>query len=272
MTERQIKEVRLSDVVSHLHRGFTRFTEDDRGFGSIQQAFNLTVSEVAELFRNEKIRGMRTRFPRLRIIDDLDAPNEAPSPNVSVNNTGADRESPGRSVQGEDATTELEQIPIDFEDETRRIASGLIERRGALLSGNPELRDLLAEAMLEPAQREGWAPTVTGLGAIAPMAPIAMDVTPVEEPAPDEGETIAETIAAVRTRRRAPRGTHTASPFVGEPEPTVTTGGSGGGNVEQALTSLVDRLRQAAPVRVQEQAAAAAVEQSISAEDDEIFQ
>jgi hypothetical protein len=64
------KRVSVTEVISLLKRGYTRYTADDAGFGSVQQHYSLTTGETKILFRHEALKRIKTKFPILEIIDD----------------------------------------------------------------------------------------------------------------------------------------------------------------------------------------------------------
>lgn len=62
----------IQDVLDLLKRGYTRHAKDDKGYGSIQQHYNLTGVQLKELFANPKLRQKKTIVPRqsLNIVDN----------------------------------------------------------------------------------------------------------------------------------------------------------------------------------------------------------
>lgn len=65
-----------SGVLADLRNGYTRFKKDDKGFGSIEEKYGLTVNEVKELFQVDSLKARKTIAPKrkLEIIDDLAQP------------------------------------------------------------------------------------------------------------------------------------------------------------------------------------------------------
>lgn len=76
--------ITTSGVLTDLKNGYTRLKKDDRGFGSIEEKYGLTVDEVKELFQTPSLKAKKTAVPKrkLEIIDDL------PAPQVSVGQIG----------------------------------------------------------------------------------------------------------------------------------------------------------------------------------------
>jgi hypothetical protein len=72
------REIKIPEVIELLKKGYTRYKKDDKGFGSIQEKYDLSFSEVRELFGYDKLRGVKTKTPsRLKIIDgEAEAPKE----------------------------------------------------------------------------------------------------------------------------------------------------------------------------------------------------
>jgi hypothetical protein len=82
---RQIKEIKVPEVLKMLETGHTRYKKDDAGFGSIQEKLGLTVAEVQEIFKHSKLANKKTKFPsRIKLIDEdgpavvTTAPEELP--------------------------------------------------------------------------------------------------------------------------------------------------------------------------------------------------
>lgn len=73
-TQKQEKmAISTKEVAKLLKEGYTRYKKDDKGYGSIQEKYDLSGLEVVELFTTPSIKYMKTVFPRkgLEIIDDL---------------------------------------------------------------------------------------------------------------------------------------------------------------------------------------------------------
>lgn len=70
------KEVKISDIQGLLKKGFTRLKKKDAGYGSIQEHYGLTASQVAEIFANPKLKGLKVKFPTVSVVDDV--PDAAP--------------------------------------------------------------------------------------------------------------------------------------------------------------------------------------------------
>jgi hypothetical protein len=62
------KQIVVQDVLELLKKGYTRYTKDDAGFGSIQNHYGLTGVQVKRLFLNPKLKARKTILPK----DDLD--------------------------------------------------------------------------------------------------------------------------------------------------------------------------------------------------------
>lgn len=68
--------ITTSGILADLKSGYTRFKKDDKGFGSIEEKYGLTVNEVKELFQTPSLKARKTAEPKrkLEIIDDLAQP------------------------------------------------------------------------------------------------------------------------------------------------------------------------------------------------------
>lgn len=65
------KTIRVSEVIAKLKSGYTRWESEAFEEGkSIQAVFGLTFSECKELFKHDKIKGLKTKVPTMLIIDD----------------------------------------------------------------------------------------------------------------------------------------------------------------------------------------------------------
>jgi hypothetical protein len=74
---RQVKEIKIPEILGLLAKGYVRYKKDDEGFGSIQEHYELTGVEVAEVFRHPKLKGVKTKFPsRIKLIDEPEAPEQ----------------------------------------------------------------------------------------------------------------------------------------------------------------------------------------------------
>lgn len=70
-TRPQVKQVRVSEVITLLKSGYTRWeNEAFETEKSIQTHFGLSFSECKELFAHPKIKGLKVKIPTMLIIDD----------------------------------------------------------------------------------------------------------------------------------------------------------------------------------------------------------
>lgn len=67
----ELKEIKVSEVLLHLKNGVTRWKKEDLGFGSLEEIYDLSFTEVKELINHPKIKGVKTKIPTLKIIDDI---------------------------------------------------------------------------------------------------------------------------------------------------------------------------------------------------------
>lgn len=68
----EMKEIKVSEVLNHLKNGVTRWKKENLGFGSLEEIYGLTFTEVKELIDHPKIKGVKTKIPTMKIIDDTD--------------------------------------------------------------------------------------------------------------------------------------------------------------------------------------------------------
>lgn len=70
--QQQVKQVKVSEILALLKKGVTRRKKEDLGFGSLEEMYSLTTSELRELSEHPKIKGIKTKIPTLLIIDDTE--------------------------------------------------------------------------------------------------------------------------------------------------------------------------------------------------------
>ena len=72
------KQIKISEILEHLTSGYTRLKADknyDSKVGSIQEKYELSRSQIAELFKHPKLKGRKTISPKLssfEIVDDTE--------------------------------------------------------------------------------------------------------------------------------------------------------------------------------------------------------
>ena len=71
-----MKQIKLSEVIQLLKSGYTRLPRDERALGNIKEHFGLSHTELKELFSHSKLKGIKTRFPSIQIIDDIEETKE----------------------------------------------------------------------------------------------------------------------------------------------------------------------------------------------------
>ena len=71
MSTTPAKEVKISEIQDLLKQGFTRLKKDDLGNGSIQEKYDLTTSQVKDLFQHEKLKGLKVKVPGVTVVDDV---------------------------------------------------------------------------------------------------------------------------------------------------------------------------------------------------------
>ena len=86
------KQITVSQILEDLENGMTRTPSDKRynsEVGSIMEKYNLKKYEVTLLFKNEKLKGKKTKQPRelsFVLVDDTENRNVESSTNNVVNN------------------------------------------------------------------------------------------------------------------------------------------------------------------------------------------
>tara|TARA_Y100000590_G_scaffold454413_1_gene601189 strand:+ start:197 stop:652 length:456 start_codon:yes stop_codon:yes gene_type:complete len=85
------KQITVSQILEDLENGMTRTPSDKRynsEVGSIMEKYNLTKYEVTLLFKNEKLKGKKTKQPKelsFVLVDDTETTEnvvEEPSPEI----------------------------------------------------------------------------------------------------------------------------------------------------------------------------------------------
>lgn len=69
------KKVSIIEVLKDLKSGFSRWKKDNKGYGSIEEKYNLNFTEMKTLVAHEGLKGIRTQIPSLIIVDDRDPSN-----------------------------------------------------------------------------------------------------------------------------------------------------------------------------------------------------
>lgn len=79
------REIKLSEVVSLLKQGYTRWTKEENVDGegkadgkSIQTHYDLTFSECKTIFAHPKVKGIKTKKLTITLVDDTESPKVAP--------------------------------------------------------------------------------------------------------------------------------------------------------------------------------------------------
>lgn len=62
------KRIIVEDVVNLLKNGYSRYSKDDVGYGSIQEKYNLSGPECKQLFAHPDIRNIKVKVPTLEIV------------------------------------------------------------------------------------------------------------------------------------------------------------------------------------------------------------
>lgn len=66
-------DVRISEVLELLRKGYVRSKQSDKGTGSLEEYYNLNARQKKELFSNPKVKNFgRAGVPVMNIIDDTD--------------------------------------------------------------------------------------------------------------------------------------------------------------------------------------------------------
>jgi hypothetical protein len=67
-----MKKIDLDEVIKDIKNGFSRFKRDDKGYGSIQEKYNLTEKEVKFVNQQPQIKGLRSTKPiNIEFLDKL---------------------------------------------------------------------------------------------------------------------------------------------------------------------------------------------------------
>jgi hypothetical protein len=82
----QRPKVKIMEIVDLLKKGYTRYRKDNKGFGSIQEKYGLSVSQIKELFAHEGLKGLKTRTPGIEIIDDRPTTSTTTTTTTTTNN------------------------------------------------------------------------------------------------------------------------------------------------------------------------------------------
>lgn len=75
-TEPKLKEIRISELINDLKSGITRYKKEDLGFGSIEEKYSLTFTELRQIIAHPKLKGIRVSIPSYILIDDTEDQEE----------------------------------------------------------------------------------------------------------------------------------------------------------------------------------------------------
>jgi len=64
-------QVTIKQLMNDLENGLTRYRKDDFGNGSIEEKYNLTKAQVARIFKNEKLKGLKVKG-KTRVKDNFE--------------------------------------------------------------------------------------------------------------------------------------------------------------------------------------------------------
>lgn len=74
--EVKLKEIRISELINDLKSGITRYKKEDLGFGSIEEKYSLTFTELRQIIAHPKLKGIRVSIPSYILIDDTEDQDE----------------------------------------------------------------------------------------------------------------------------------------------------------------------------------------------------
>lgn len=66
------KTLGAKQILNDLKSGLTRWKRDDLGFGSLEEKYELTFTEMKTVIADHRIKGVKTAIPTILIVDDLD--------------------------------------------------------------------------------------------------------------------------------------------------------------------------------------------------------
>lgn len=72
--ERRVIDINL--VVADLKAGMTRYKKEDIGFGSIEEKYNLSKSDMRIICAHSKIKGKKVRVPSTVVVVDSEEGND----------------------------------------------------------------------------------------------------------------------------------------------------------------------------------------------------
>lgn len=67
---RTTQRIKPADVLDFLKKGYTRLARDDRGYGSIQENYNLSALAVKKLFKTPSLKFKKTIYPEFLLEED----------------------------------------------------------------------------------------------------------------------------------------------------------------------------------------------------------
>ncbi len=82
----QVPEIKITEVISLLKKGYSRYRKDNKGYGSIQEKYGLSVNQIKELFSHEGLKGLKTKLPGIKVIDDRPTTSSTTTSTTTGNN------------------------------------------------------------------------------------------------------------------------------------------------------------------------------------------
>lgn len=80
----KLKVIKISELINDLKSGVTRLKKEDLGFGSIEEKYSLTFTEIREIIAHPKLKGIRVSIPSYVLIDDTEETVEFNQTTISV--------------------------------------------------------------------------------------------------------------------------------------------------------------------------------------------
>lgn len=77
MTRPELKKVNIRTIKRLLSIGYTRYerenvVEEGYGYGSIEKYYDLRPTDIKDIFRNEQLKGLKTRVPTYVLVDEAE--------------------------------------------------------------------------------------------------------------------------------------------------------------------------------------------------------
>lgn len=129
MSTQERPTIKVQEVLELLKKGYTRYSKDDLGKGSIQAHYGMKEAHVKELFMHPKLKQRKTIKPKghaFILIDEEETTSPAPEEVIEVDPLSAEAAEPVLPITLEEAI--IGTIRTIVEAEGQPISSEIVNK------------------------------------------------------------------------------------------------------------------------------------------------